>query len=642
MIIDSDDDEPPPPPPQPKASPPRDASFEEGEDEEEASGHGPPIVQYLDLVLGVDTFDISFPPFITSTSFLPEGLSSIASRQMVFAVACFDGQTRVITIPLLPPSKSQKTVIEGRFGSRSAQISAGSWRGQLLALGSPQIYAGFPTRVGLTFSPGEEGSSAEGANGEIRAKGDKDGNTGSKGRNSASRSSAPRQEMTWDVLVASVSSGAIPMLLVHRIPLICASSSSTAKLSTASDHAIPLQTQDLSSIVSQIYFNPSAHPAERHSQLLVVGSTGCVRIYDCCSRSVHAASQSPTGQKTADDGSGDDRGSWLLSLYTHFADSEVGDGTGHVMAANFMRRKQVVDAKWVLGGKAVVALLSDGQWGVWDIEGAGPAAARGGGLMREVGRNGIKGGAVTPWNVYGRIGTTAPGDGLPPGPGKTKDNSTKLVPRTPRTRRTVEKQLFGATADGRQPRLHGGITVRAVKASPTDAPDRESIAFRFDERIAVLPDLWAYWENQVARRSNAGFGNLLDATAQSRLVRMDEVTNRWQGISEVDIFPWSISSGSATRGDSSSSFGDQSLDAASFPDMLFSRAHHLVMVSSRASLVTRASTLALESVADSPSIPAVRNLGVEDIDVALDNMERRRQNDGAGRTRRKVAFATSP
>ena len=642
MIIDSDDDEPPPPPPKPKTSTPREPSFEEDEDEEEASGHGPPIVQYLDLVLGVDTFDMSFPPFITGTSFLPEGLSSIASRQMILAAACFDGQIRVITIPLLPPSASQKTTVEGQFGSRSAQISAGSWHGQVLALGSQQIYGGFPTRVALTFSPGGDGSSTEGTDGENRAKGDKGGDTASKGRNSASKGSAPRRETTWDVLVASVSSGAIPMLLVHRIPLVCASSSSTAKLSTASDHATPLQTQDLPSIVSQIYFNPSPHPAERHSQLLVVGSTGCVRIYDCCSRGARAAPQSPTGQSTTDDGSGDDRGSWLLSLYTHFADSEVGDGPAHTMVANFMRRKQVVDAKWVLGGKAVVALLSDGQWGVWDIEGAGPAAARGGGLMREVSRNGIKGGAVTPWNVHGRIDTTAPGDSPRPGPGKTKDDSRKLVPRTPRTRKTVEKQLFGAMADGRQPRLHGGISVRAVRASPTDAPDHESIAFRFDERIAVLPDLWAYWENQVARRSNAGFGNLLDATAQSRLVRMDELTNRWQGISDVDIFPWAISSRSATQDESLSGFDDRALEAASFPDALVARAHHLVMVSSRASLVTRASSLALDSVADPQSIPAARSLGVEDIDVALDNMERRRQNDGVGRTRGKVAFATPP
>ncbi|EDN03408.1 predicted protein [Histoplasma mississippiense (nom. inval.)] len=55
-------------------------------------------------------------------------------------------------------------------------------------------------------------------------------------------------------------------------------------------------------------------------------------------------------------------GAWLITLSPEFCRNPVG----------IPQRKTVVDAAWVLGGKAIMVLLSDGSWGIWDPEGAGP------------------------------------------------------------------------------------------------------------------------------------------------------------------------------------------------------------------------------------------------------------------------------
>ncbi len=112
----------------------------------------------------------------------------------------------------------------------------------------------------------------------------------------------------------------------------------------------PFQTEYLPTPLTGVAFNPV-----HNTQLLATASPHAVRIYDYSVPSIpperHLEGPFPS------------QGSWLLSLYPPFARGSLTPTA----------RKPIVGAAWIVHGRAVLTLLADGQWGIWDIEGTGPA-----------------------------------------------------------------------------------------------------------------------------------------------------------------------------------------------------------------------------------------------------------------------------
>jgi hypothetical protein len=239
------------------------------------------------------------------------------------------------------------------------------------------------------------------------------------------------------------------------------------------------QRRTLPSPAQTITFNPSAYPSARHSNLLVAFHSGCVKVYSCFSVQKSSPKGGRRGSISQDEYETiDTEGRWLISLYPGFEQGPTG----------LTRRKTIIDADWVLGGRAVMVLLADGEWGVWDIEGAGPGTTKGP-LHRQSNVQGVTGGSLTTYAVSGRI--VAPLTNTQ----SDAEQRSRFAPMTPSTRRVREDTLLKGSMNATSPSLRGQISVCQTNVSH-DLPD-ESILLRHGQHSAVIPSLLSLWRNAV-------------------------------------------------------------------------------------------------------------------------------------------------
>jgi len=278
------------------------------------------------------------------------------------------------------------------------------------------------------------------------------------------------------LLLASHSGEVSGLLLLHKVPILTITKGGKTTYQLSKDHTTPFQTQYLSTPASSIDFNHST------STLLLASKTGTIRLY------------SPLIAE----------GSWLLTLHTPFLKSEI---------STFPSRKPILDAKFVLGGKSLLLLLSDGEWGVWDLESAGPGASK-----SILGGQTIKGGALTPFNLSGYISssslTTSKSTSRPSLP------TSKFAPMTPATRRTVDPALFSSRSGHA---ASGGLSVVTLPKTSTTSPPDERVALWLEDAYAVIPSLRAFWDAQLRRGGNL-FGGA--GAAGGRIVRVEGVNLR--------------------------------------------------------------------------------------------------------------------
>ncbi|KFY43262.1 hypothetical protein V494_02048 [Pseudogymnoascus sp. VKM F-4513 (FW-928)] len=358
-----------------------------------------------------------------------------------------------------------------------------------------------------------------------------------------------KAKSTGYLLVASHSREVTGLLLLHKVPVLSVKKGGNTTEKLSQDHTAPFQTQYLSTPASSLDFSLSSN------NLLLADKTGTIRIY------------SPD---VAD-------GSWLLTLHTDFLKSDT---------AKFSSRKAILDTKWVLGGKAVMALLSDGEWGVWDLEGSGPGAPRG-----ILGSQGIKGGALTPFSISGYIdGPSIKSTSRPAA------STSKFAPMTPAARRTVEPALLGSH---NQSAAAGLISALPLPKTTTTSPPDERIAFWIEDAYAVIPSLRAFWEAQHRRGAN-----LFSGASGTKMIRIDNIN---------------------LRGERCTGLAQSVIDGAN-PELIIAGEHRLVIVAdlpeSGGAQRPRAS-MGLESGAGQLQIaaPSGMELDITGIDQMLDRMD---------------------
>ena len=632
MILDSDEEEP-------QANTvsftPDEPEFEDEGDEFDPSDPSASVVQYLDLILGTAVHHMSFPPFPSNLSFLPSTLPPIASERIVMVAACNDYKTRIITLPSTPPSAEKKNVEATRIGNRAVTGGAGIWGEHIMILNQGPGYREIATHTAVTLVPRDMATAGNASEAKDQGEGHLRGSSDGEPLQSNDETAPPHSNRVWDLLIASVTSGVTAALLVYCVPIESVTSSSKGSSQPSMGQLNPIQAQHLPSPLSKIYFNPSFNSTNRQSRLLLIDSSGCVRIYNCRTGDSDAPPPSPTSQASGGGGTRSDGVSWSLTLYPGFASSGQQASRESALNAGLTRRKHVVDAKWVLGGKSVIVLLSDGEWGVWDIEGAGPMAEKVGKMVKGLVPNGIRGGAKTHWNLRGHLSSpTSASPTIEEAPRQNGIRSAFLL-RTPRTRKVQEQSLFeGATTE--QPgHARGSITVQPANAHASQKDSHETVVFWLGDQIVVMPDLWSYWENQVARKVNGGLGNLLDPATQSRLVRLDKAVNPGEIISDIDIFHMGSRTGS----------GNEAFDVSSarnwMPSILIAKNHQIVvLISARPQAATEVTGRKGPKNLQPRLLTGSEDLGLEEIDRSLAMIDDRRRPDN-GRARRKVAFATT-
>jgi hypothetical protein len=441
MIIDSDDEEPAP------ASSNQDnveyEVFEEEEVEIEPSRPYEPIIRHVDIPLGTRVLKVTVP------SLLPEKARSlgytvppILTASIVLSVACSDSKLRIISLPLAPPHPSTKV---------------SDLKIQTLTLDATVSHNEIPKGVSITFTCETDDKEED-----------------------LSRSrpqQVPAATGQWSLLVATHAAEASGTLLVYSIPIGQAANGSytlpNKDIQPPQKHLLPASARNIS-------FNPSPSPSARHAYLLVSFPDGYVKILACSTSS--KGSKDVSAEEKAER-----EGKWLLTLYPGFEQSPSALG----------RRKMIVDAAWVLSGKAVMVLLSDGEWGVWDVEGAGPGSEPGP-LVGQSSIHGITGGSLTAYSISGRIlgGPLATNKSQAAVNDGQSEQRGKFAPMTPSSRRVREDTLFKGAQPLATPSLDGEISVVQTNSSRAAMAD-ESILIRHGDQIATIPSLLSLWRNSV-------------------------------------------------------------------------------------------------------------------------------------------------
>ncbi|KAL2119189.1 hypothetical protein VTJ04DRAFT_6149 [Mycothermus thermophilus] len=437
----------------------------EFEDQPTADAAVPDIIQTLDLSLGTAVANIAVlpMPFCDPDDAAWTGAKILATK-MVFAVTCATtSDVYVVTLPLTPPSHESKERPELRKNLFAGNAGTGAWGETLTLLTGQNRPCG-----GLAISlvrpkPGSRSRSVE---------------------RSAAQAAPPAR-----AIVAAHSREASGTLRLWDVTL-------DAKPGTV-NRVEPFQTEYLPAPLSGLSFNPT-----HLTQLLTVTPSQAVRIYD------YATAALPSDD--ASEGPFPTQGSWLLSLYPPFA-------RGPSMST---ARKPIVAAEWIAQGRAILALLADGQWGIWDVDGASPST--GNNSLFSKANTGLRGSGITAFCVSGHLEGTSPLRN--PVTQKASAPPGEFAPMTPHTRRDAMLAGLGGGVD-KLAAVRGGISVARL---PTQAagPGEESavlwLAGGVDPIVSVIPIISRFWDSQL-RRAVGGGVNLWSGAQPTRMIRLTDL-----------------------------------------------------------------------------------------------------------------------
>ncbi|KAK4143435.1 uncharacterized protein C8A04DRAFT_37442 [Dichotomopilus funicola] len=428
----------------------------------------PEITQTLDLGFGTAVLNVAVLPMPSSIA--EEAAwngANILKSKLVFAITCATTDVYLVTLPLTPPSHESKARPELRKSLLAGNAGTGVWGETMTLLAGQSRRSG---GLALTLVKPKQGSRSR----------------------SVDRAAAKATPVSRAIVAAHTpeSSGILRLwdVTLDVKPGVIA-------------RVEPFQTEFLPSPITGLAFNPT-----HTTQLLTTTFSQAVRIYD------YATAALPSDD--ASEGPFPTQGSWLLSLYAPFARGPSTSTT----------RKPVVGAEWIAHGRAVLALLADGQWGIWDIDGASPSAGGSGGLFSKASAA-LHGSAITNFCVSGQLEGTSPLRA----PGTQKSSATpgsagEFVPMTPHTRRDA---IASVTTGGyeRLAAARGGVTVTQLPSEGAGLSEESAVLWLggVNPIVSVIPIISRFWDSQL-RRAVGGGVNLWSGAQPTRMLRFTDLT----------------------------------------------------------------------------------------------------------------------
>ena len=277
--------------------------------------------------------------------------------------------------------------------------------------------------VTMTWTARGEPSSAEDGDDDVDMDEEEEDTANSR------RKPQSRTDGGFDILVASHSAELGGLLKLFRFEL-----SETAL--QVSHPVAPYKTLALSKPASRIAFNTAQYPKPRHSQLLIADSAGTTRIYDPFTLPI---------RKRRGSGSRAEPGAFVGTFRSSFESVKNVALTPAVLPS----RKAIIDAAWASDGRHIIALLADGEWGVWDVDRSGPSPPA----------------DPSAFSLRGYVGT-AEKEGTSGGASSPKRGSrNSLAPMTPNTRKRKEETLFQGSASSSTVATRGGVSVASIRSN---------------------------------------------------------------------------------------------------------------------------------------------------------------------------------
>ncbi|MCJ1391664.1 hypothetical protein MMC18_004529 [Xylographa bjoerkii] len=443
--------------------------FEDEEEEVTLAKPYHPIVQDLNLPLGTATLHIAFPRIEHASQDLPNDMSpKMLGHSIVIAVACADSIIRLLTLPLVPPSPHTKNRLGLRDTNLIANVGRGSWGESILNIPRTAGNQGLPKAISIAFIPrqalGEaEDSTEEGEDGVIDHDEDK--------------SYVVNGE--WDILLVSCGSDPSGEILMYKIPL---SGDGTCIESNAWDDDFLWRSEPVVRRVAALeIYVPARLSTHEGPYLLLAETNGAVRVFDCCFWSDRS------------------RGQWVRWFYPGFEDNGQGG----------VRYRTLIDAKWILGGRAIAALMADGEWGAWNTN-----LNTESGVGQSEKRSSYSPVIPTGFNISGWVGGFSSVNTSAKSSTGKADSRSKLAPMTPSTRKMRESALFTGVITRSSISSQGGISTCVIPKA-LSSKDDETLVFWHGDNIVMIPSLLTHWESKIR-----GSGNLFrpGATGQAREV----------------------------------------------------------------------------------------------------------------------------
>lgn len=422
--------------------------YEDEEDEIEPRSPFQNIIRDFDISLGVKVMRISIPSILPDAIRSADSVSPVLSNMIIVAASGADSSVHIVTVPLTPPPPPNSPYL---------------WDFQTLAIPALNIQS-VPAAVSMTVTCEETGKTGE-----------------SEGRSLSKQDASPESSGQWKLLLAIHSTEAAGKLSLYQLQFDRQPIQAPYSYKLSSDNLLPEQQVYLLSPAKSVTFHPSQYPSDRHGHLLLVFENGSVDLYSLLPSKSQSAPTPDRRRSKAKEQNGINAKRYF-TLYTDFDQSSEN-----------CLRKRIVDAKWVLGGRAVMALTTDGEWGLWDIDGSGPDQAHQLNVVTLPASqlsSFVLTGRVSSSEVSSRTQTTHSAS-------KVGQAKTKFAPMTPSTRRIREEALFKGAPQRPLVSSHsyrGGISVVPANQG-WDKPVDESILIWHEDKNVEIPSLLSLWKN---------------------------------------------------------------------------------------------------------------------------------------------------
>lgn len=463
MIIDSDDDEPPQKPA--SQAPPAETEYESEEEELDPEAPYPSIIQQIDLPLNVEVLHIAVPriPPVTPIR-TADTMPQIFADKIVFAVACVDYDVRIITLPLSPPSHATKnapaTKNKSRYGEEVRDIK--------------NCHQSIPTGISVTWTSTSQKDLVDEWIEDMDLDDQEEDDATPRAptaRPSRTRSQSGNRDETekWSLLIASSSGEKGGILRIWRFPIAPHGVVVTMPIN-------PYRMEYLSSPAERIAFSSAQYPKRRHSQLLVVNPSGAVRVYDPLALTQKRSRASRQEQPES--------GTWLATFNTTF---EVPKNYSTAVPG-LARRKRILDAAWASDGRSIIALMADGEWGIWDVDRSGPKPPS----------------DPSTFSLRGFIGTSASHSSTTSSL-RSRNTRSTLAPMTPNTRRTKEESLFQGSTSSQTSVSRGKISIEGLQSRTGGAPE-ESVIIWYGADTYRIPNFGQFWSRSASGSAGSLYG----------------------------------------------------------------------------------------------------------------------------------------
>ena len=432
----------------------------EDEDDEDPSRPYEPVTATHEISLHASVFALAVPPVSPDRS-LRDSSPSVLQDRLVIAVACSDRTVRLVSLPQDPKTSQLTTKVTTNRSKNDVQCKV---------VTEPHVHDGTPRTVAFSYTSIPTTRQGWHSNDEDVGKMD-------------TQAELAKKKDYWQLLVASHAAETTPTLAVTRLQFSIDHKGSSLEGAEISTDAIFPENSGVS-----LCFNPARYPSKRHSQLLFAESTGTVRLYDAL-----VLKRKYLGRPTFvnPDVPPEFRTRLLATFFAPF------QRPSDPILQAFGLRHRVLDASWALNGKAIIVLLDDGRWGIWDYLEAGtkgPQSSRSG--PQSVPNTGL-----TTFSIQGFLGSQPDDrsmglnqDSVPRG--SSLQGLKSLAPMTPNTRKSKQQHLFSPPSGGLSSRriAKGKLSISTnIQATNRD----ESVILWYDGYFSAIPSLLTYWKRAV-------------------------------------------------------------------------------------------------------------------------------------------------